>query len=299
MASLELLGGGSMDLDSLGGGLSGYLGLTAHEPQSKLDPSLIGFFSFSPTAVGADLTLACPEMMTFLLGPSTPPTQGQTSCRNARLLDDLSPLSVLVAQSLQCSICYRASLIRTSVMSLYFHDLNLWGHLEIMGRFMLMRDGVFLERLGEALFEESTGLLARTSAMTAATASALDSSVFMASSIISQQERAAAQSMWPPRSGELEMTLRAVLLDSFQATVDVEDETSNSYPQAPPIDWMDLDRSMDMAPPDDTEDESEELVCKPRGLTAQELEDSLAFAVKKYDEKTKICRDVDGECNNF
>lgn len=95
------------------------------------------------------------------------------------------------------------------------------------------------------------------------------------------------------------MTLRAVLLDSFQATVDVEDDTSSSYPEAPAVDWMDLDRSMDMTPPEDPEDESEEPVCKPRGLTAQELEDSLAFAVKKYDEKTKICRDVDGECNYF
>ncbi|KAI9236826.1 MAG: gamma-tubulin complex component protein [Podila humilis] len=293
MATLERIGGGSMDLDSLGGGLSEYLGLTAHEPQSRLDPSLAGFFSFSPTAVEADLTLACPEMMTFLLGPSTPPTQDQTNCRKVRLLDDLSPLSVLAAQSLQYSIHYQALLIRTSVMSLCFHDLNLWGHLEIMGRFMLMRDGVFLDRLGEALFEESTGLLARTSAMAAATASALDSSVFMASSIMSQQERAAAQSIWPPRSGELEMTLRAVLLDSFQATVGVEDGTSSSNPEASVIDWMDLDRSRDMTPPEDPEDESEDPVCKPRGLTAQELEDSLAFAVKKYDEKTKICRDVD------
>ncbi|KAG0025215.1 hypothetical protein BGZ81_007313 [Podila clonocystis] len=299
IASLEHLGdGGSMDLDPLGGGFSGYLGLTAHEPRSRLDPTLAGFFSFSPTAVEeveANLTLACPEMMTFFLGPSAPSALDRASNRHgARLLDDLSPLGVLAAHSLQYSIRYRASLIRTSVMSLYFHDLNLWGHLEIMGRFMLMRDGVFLERLGEALFDESTGLLARTSAMAAATASALDSSVLMASSIIGAQDRAAAQSNWPPRSGELEMTLRAVLLDSFQdLTVDVEDsDKRNGFLEVPTVDWMDLDRSMDMAPPKDLKDVSEESVCRPRGLATQELEDSLAFAVKKYDEKTKICRDV-------
>ncbi|KAF9294051.1 hypothetical protein BGZ74_011431 [Mortierella antarctica] len=299
MASLERLGAdGSMDLDPFGDGFFGYLGITAHEPQSKLDPSLAGFFSFSPTAVEAvdtNLTLACPDMMTFLLGPSTPPTLDRVSDRQgARLLDDLNPLSVLASQSLQYSIRYRASLIRTSVMSLYLHDLNLWGHLEIMGRFMLMRDGVFLERLGEALFDESTGLLARTSAMAAATASALDSSMFMTSSIMGQQDRAAAQSIWPPRSGELEMTLRAVLLDSFQdSTVEARDsDKQNSFLEVPTVDWMDLDHSMDIAPPKDPEDVSEEHVCRPRGLTAQELEDSLAFAIKKYDEKTKICRDV-------
>ncbi|KAG0088819.1 hypothetical protein BGZ93_010238, partial [Podila epicladia] len=299
MASLESrCADGSMDLDPLGDGFFGYLGLTAHEPQSKLDPSLAGFFSFSPTAVEAvevNLTLACPNMMTFLLGPSTPPTLDQATDRQgAKLLDDLSPLSVLAAQSLQYSIRYRASLIRTSVMSLYFHDLNLWGHLEIMGRFMLMRDGVFLERLGEALFDESTGLLARTSAMAAATASALDSSVFMTSSIMGQHDRAAAQSIWPPRSGELEMTLRAVLLDSFQdSTADVQDsDKQNSFLEVPTVDWMDLDQSMEMAPPEDPDGVSEEHVCRSRGLTSLELEDSLAFAVRKYDEKTKICRDV-------
>ncbi|KAF9309585.1 hypothetical protein BG003_009597 [Podila horticola] len=299
MASLSCLGSsGSMDLDPLGGGFSGYLGLTAYEPQSRLDPSLAGFFSFSPTdleAVEADFTLACPHMMTFLLGPSMPSTLGRANNRQeARLLDDLSPLSVLAAQSLQYSIRYQASLIRTSVMSLYFHDLNLWGHLETMGRFMLMRDGVFLERLGEALFDESTGLLARTSAMATATASALDSSVFMASSIVGQQERAAAQSIWPPRSGELEMTLRAVLLDSFQdSTADVENsDKQNSFAEASAVDWMDVDRSVDMAPPEDPEDVSEENVRRPRRLTVQELEDSLAFAVKNYDEKIKIRRDM-------
>ncbi|KAF9423039.1 hypothetical protein BGZ94_008424 [Podila epigama] len=277
--------GETMDLDpfkdpfgSHNNDASGYVGLTAQEPQSVLNPTLAGFFSLSTTGPqSSELKLACPELMEVFLGEST--TTG------IRLLDIQPPLSVMTAHSIRYSIEHRASMIRTSVLSLYFHDLNLMDHLEAMGKLMLMQDAMFLSRLSEALFEEGTGLLTKACAME-------------------------ASSSWPPMHGELEMALRAVLLDSFQESMSSEPEKESQgqvdgtnikdHPlQEVGIDWMDLDHSIRSIPTRDMEESrmylptKRTLKFKSQSLSVQELEDMFAFAVKSYDEQTtKNCRDA-------
>ncbi|KAG0286053.1 hypothetical protein BGZ96_009792 [Linnemannia gamsii] len=276
-----------------------------------LDPDLLGFFTFSSTlGQTKDLTLACPDMMSFLLEPtsstatngSSPPSG--TAGRKQTRLKGLAPLSVLAEQSLCYTIRARTSLINTCVMSLYFHDLNLLGHLEIMERFLLMRDGHFVARLGEALFEDETGLLIRCAeaANEAAASEATDAptkpgagigldrrgSVASTSSNTSTWRK--ARLTWPPRSGEVEMTLRAVLHDCFQ--VDGCDELGSSQ----------ADEESEMSDMEVEDDEAfrsfvrdsqrDRLMTNRRKISTEELEETLAFAVKGYEDESTICRDA-------
>lgn len=277
-----------------------------------LDPDLLGFFSFS-SSLGQtkDMTLACPDMTSFLLEPTTPiATNGSTPSGTAERkqirLEGLAPLTVLAEQSLCYTIRARASLINTCVMSLYFHDLNLLAHLEIMERFMLMRDGQFVARLGEALFEDETGLLIRcaeaaneaaASEMTDAstrpgTGTRLDRRVSVASTSSHTSTWRTARLTWPPRSGEVEMTLRAVLLDCFQTDGSHEFENSQAV--------VDSDLS-DMEVEDGEVSRSyvrrsqkSRLLSKRRKISSEELEETLAFAVKGYEDESTICRDANG-----
>ncbi|KAF9156683.1 hypothetical protein BG015_002887 [Linnemannia schmuckeri] len=284
---------------------------TARSLGLGLDPDLLGFFSFSSTlGQTKDMALACPDMMSFLLEPTTLTAADEfspagTTERKQIRLEGLAPLTVLAEQSLCYTIRTRASLINTCVMSLYFHDLNLLGHLEIMERFLLMRDGQFVARLGEALFENETGLLIRCAeaaneAATNETADAstrprdtgtgLDRRGSIASTSFNTSIWRKARLTWPPRSGEVEMTLRAVLLDCFQA--DGSDELGN--PQAA----MESDLS-DMEVEDGEMSRSfvrgsqkDHSLCKKRKIAAEELEETLAFAVKGYEDESTICRDA-------
>ena len=293
-----------------------------------LDPELQGFFSLSSTIGQSNtMSLACPDMMAFLLGPSTPLTSlasspqptlpcdfldtAQDGLANNHValahgashlrLDTMAPLTVLAEHSLCDSIRARTTLVNTCVMSLYFHDLNLLGHLEIMERFMLMKDGQFAMKLGEALFLDETGLLNRcaevaneaetlSSATTTSGAknerrSSMASSASGGSSASTWRN---IQLKWPPRSGELEMTLRAVLLECFHSTlpgIDLSGSGTNSQDLSD-VSEMDVEEmAAEEAPPRRT---------VKREVDAQELEDSLAFAVKEYDDQSKICRDANG-----
>ncbi|KAG0064005.1 hypothetical protein BGZ89_009461 [Linnemannia elongata] len=275
-----------------------------------LDPDLLGFFSFS-SSLGQtkDMTLACPDMMSFLLEPTTPiaangSTPSGTEERKQIRLEGLAPLTVLAEQSLCYTIRARASLINTCVMSLYFHDLNLLAHLEIMERFMLMRDGQFVARLGEALFEDETGLLIRcaeaaneaaASEMTDAstrpgTGTRLDRRVSVASTSSHTSTWRAARLTWPPRSGEVEMTLRAVLLDCFQADGSHEFENSQAVVDSGVSDMEVEDGEVSRSYVRGSQ--KSRLLSKRRKISAEELEETLAFAVKGYEDESTICRDA-------
>ncbi|KAK3840847.1 MAG: Spc98 family-domain-containing protein [Linnemannia gamsii] len=286
-----------------------------------LDPDLLGFFSISSTlGQSKDMSLACPNMMSFLLEPTTTvstvaangglllsPSGAATEQKQIRL-ERLAPLTVLAEQSLCYTIRVRASLINTCVMSLYFHDLNLLGHLEIMERFLLMRDGWFVARLGEALFEDEAGLLMRCAEASneAAASETADSATrpgagmnvgaknerrsSVASTSSSTSSWRKARLTWPPRSGEVEMTLRAVLLDCFQADEADEVESSRLVGES---DLLDMEIEDDGAPFQSfVLGAKKDRSVKRKKIGAEELEETLAFAVKGYDEENTICRDA-------
>ncbi|KAF9573198.1 hypothetical protein EC968_008940 [Mortierella alpina] len=297
-----------------------------------LDPELQGFFSLSSTIGQTNrMSLACPDMMAFLLGPSTPSaslasspqfaspsvisgttSQVQAGSSSTRLtpvhgasrlrLDSMAPLTVLAEHSLCDSIRARTLLVNTCVMSLYFHDLNLLGHLEIMERFMLMKDGQFVTKLGEALFLDETGLLnrcaqaAHKAERATSTTMTSDSKNERRSSMASSGSDGGSASTWrnvqlkwPPRSGELEMTLRAVLLECFHSTVSNTDSlgsgtNSHDVSDVSNVSEMDIEKYVEgqVAPRRTVK----------RDIDAQDLEETLAFAVKEYDDQSKICRDA-------
>ncbi|KAF9397229.1 hypothetical protein BGX21_009085 [Mortierella sp. AD011] len=280
--------------------------------ETSMDPDLQGFFSLSSN-IGQtkDMSLACPDMMEFLLQPSESSlnvqgafssassafssstlNQPKTSLNPSRSrLESMAPLGVLAEQCLGYTIHTRVSLVSTCVMSLYFHDLNLLGHLGIMERFMLMRDGQFIARIGEALFDEETGLLTRTARSTFAATTASTATGKEINRRNSTNSNASASSSWrtshlswPPRSGELELTLRAVLLECFQPT-GIQDDRSGDEIESD-SEYMDIeeDESMQRTRKDDA--------WKRRQLETHELEDMLAFAVKEYDDDFKLSKDV-------
>ncbi|KAF9966552.1 hypothetical protein BGZ70_001961 [Mortierella alpina] len=207
----------------------------------------------------------------------------------------MAPLTVLAEHSLCDSIRARTLLVNTCVMSLYLHDLNLLGHLEIMERFMLMKDGQFVMKLGEALFLDETGFLNRSAqAAYEAENATSDSKSERRSSMTSSASGGSGASTWrnvqlkwPPRSGELEMTLRAVLLECFHSTLSNTDFVSSGTNSPDVFDVSEMD----------VQEEAVEREASPRRtmrreVDAQELEESLAFAVKEYDDQSKICRDA-------
>ncbi|KAF9200628.1 hypothetical protein BGZ49_009136 [Haplosporangium sp. Z 27] len=272
----------------------------------RMDSDLQGFFSLSST-IGKtrDMSLACPDMMAFLLRPCTSPSnvivgnlsletpvlppnnqdQADSSNKPHRTrLGDMAPLAILAEQSFGYSIRTRISLISTCVMSLYFHDLNLLGHLEIMERFLLMRDGRFVARMEEALFEDETGLLTQTARAVLAEATDSGSNVSTGRLINMPAPYSwRTRLTWPPRSGELELTLRAVLLECFQPsdTQDLSDDDGESD-----LEYMDVEENGSI------QRIRKENVWKKKGLDANELENILAFAVKKYDDDSKIPKDA-------
>ncbi|KAF9186022.1 hypothetical protein BGZ50_002685 [Haplosporangium sp. Z 11] len=306
-----------------------------------LNPELQGLFALSSTLVHtSDISLACPDVMAFLLEPSSSsafdpssstallhtfshnePSETSHGTSTATYLQSMStmpsprsrleimaPLTVLAGQSLQYSIRARASLINTCVMSLYFHDMNLLGHLEIMERFFFMRDGQFVARLAEALFEEEEGLLSRCAQGTnepqvarSAVSGGGDNlplnndrrgsiiSIVSNTSVSSVSAWKNAKYQWPPRSGELEMALTAVLLDCFQSSESHLEDTRD-LDDAREFDASDMEAE-DHGPRQFLPMEEK---CRPlrRPLDAKDLEDSLAFAVKEYDDHTKICTDA-------
>ncbi|KAF8968212.1 hypothetical protein BGZ46_010919, partial [Entomortierella lignicola] len=272
----------------------------------RMDSDLQGFFSLSST-IGKtrDMSLACPDMMAFLLRPCTSPSNvivGNLSLETPVLppnsqyqadpsnkphrtrLGDMAPLAILADQSFGYSIRTRISLISTCVMSLYFHDLNLLGHLEIMERFLLMRDGRFVARMEEALFEDETGLLTQTARAVLAEATDSGSNVSTGRLINMPAPYSwRTRLTWPPRSGELELTLRAVLLECFQPSdsQDLSDDDGESD-----LEYMDVEEN------ESIQRIRKENVWKKKGLDANELENILAFAVKKYDDDSKIPKDA-------
>ncbi|KAF9580219.1 hypothetical protein BGW38_003228 [Lunasporangiospora selenospora] len=255
----------------------------------EMDPALAGFFSHSATVGNfQEMAFACPDMMSFLLEPlstgkdSSGPHSSFSATNKLSLLDVVPPLTVLADYSLKYSIRARTSLIHTCVLSLYFHDLNLRGYFDIVGRFLLMRDGSFRARLSEALFDEETGLLFK--------------AVYAANNPADHNQTSTGLSMarhkgkkWPPRTGELEMALRAVLLDSLQpvtADSDIggghsENETQRNHSQTA--------RSQEY-----DEEGNRHGSFKPldRTIDPQHLEEILAFAVREYDDKDVVCQDA-------
>ncbi|KAG0324690.1 hypothetical protein BGZ99_001576 [Dissophora globulifera] len=393
-----------MDIDMDQGGLSGESGLLLAQFGLGLYPDLQGFFSptLNMEQQASDTSLACPEMMAYLLEPATsahsaplapssdpttwmrsaptavnlslhhPVTLDSSSSIRSRL-DTMAPLRILAEQSLAQAISARVLLINTCVLSLYFHDLNLLGHLEIMERFLLMRDGQFVASVGDALFDEETGLLtrsARAALMTGANAtrmsggggssggvddtgaSTLANSVSASavigamagteagslsaaghgrpsltagdrrSSMISNASSAtswrAARQNWPPRSGELEMSLRAVLLDCLHSSMsgkmgrdiqqhidtDVEhDHSDDGNPEeesrSDDVSEMEVEddgvwpgprSAVSLAKRRAKHDETKLHTRRP--VDAQELEDTLAFAVMEYDDEIQISKDA-------
>ncbi|KAF9918994.1 hypothetical protein BX616_003244 [Lobosporangium transversale] len=312
----------------------------------EFNPDLQGFFSLSHTlGQTKDMSLTCPDMMEFLLEPLEEPTssmpsplslwtpdyashtttaagfseptgarkQGLSFSVKSTRLENMAPLTTLANCVFGKSISIRTSLINTCVLSLYFHDLNLLGHFDTLGRFMLMQDGVFVARMAQALFDEDTGLLARS--VLAATAvepkipdedRAPVGSVTVlpkASTSTSKSElRTSLKSTWPPRSGELEMTLRAVLLDCIQTqTAEVRNLGDEDKYDSEVSDMDICDDDKTYSPQRQQQQQTlsfrnklkkQDISRIKRSLDTQELEESLAFAIKEYNDVKKIPRNV-------
>ncbi|KAI1317327.1 hypothetical protein EDD11_008696 [Mortierella claussenii] len=274
-----------------------------------LDPDLQGFFSLSPSMGQVkDVSLACPDMMAFFLRPeiSSPSSSDFNSAVHTTTttrLDNTAPMIALADQSFSDSILSRTSLINTCVLSLYFHDLNLLGHLQVLERFMLMRDGNFVARVSQALFEEETGLLTRSArAATAAKISGVsggsqkeDSRRGSTSSMATPAFASAWRStrlIWPPRSGELEMALRAVLLDCFQASSAADAERKDFSKEEDDPNMSDMHAVEDRHTSRTRQHRDDINSPMQRSIDSAELEESLAFAVQEYDDEHKISRDA-------
>ncbi|KAF9433231.1 hypothetical protein BGZ76_009708 [Entomortierella beljakovae] len=295
---------GLMDIDIKASG-SQPVRLNSFELEPSMDPNLQGFFSLSTTLGDTkDMSLACPDMMEFLLKPTEKHTgyevlptalqsfksQGPPRSR----LESMAPLNILAEQCLADSIRTRASLISTCVMSLYFHDLNLLSHFDIMKRFQLLSDAEFTSRIEEALFDEETGLLTQTARASLAGTSSTGSANVRRDSTTSNSSKSSlwrsGRLTWPPKSGELELALRAVLLECFQSA-EYQDEMADEDAESD-IGNMDVEESMTSIKTAASTEGGRESTWKRRKIDPHELEDMLAFAVKDYDDDSNISKDA-------
>ncbi|RUS35131.1 Spc98 family-domain-containing protein [Jimgerdemannia flammicorona] len=120
----------------------------------------------------------------------------------------IPPLQILADQSLSHPLRAHCRLINASVLSLFFHDLNLRGHLTVLRRYMLLGDGVFVSGLTESLFTDEIE-----------TGDEMDTAGKRAG--IGLHIRLHSRQTWPPRGAELAMALKAVLLESIAANKEV------------------------------------------------------------------------------
>lgn len=120
----------------------------------------------------------------------------------------IPPLQILVDQSLSHPLRAHCRLINASVLSLFFHDLNLRGHLTVLRRYMLMGDGIFVSGLTESLFTDEIE-----------TGDEMDGAGKRVG--IGLHIRLHSRQTWPPRGAELAMALKAVLLESIAANREV------------------------------------------------------------------------------
>jgi len=290
-------------------------------PHSRdLDPDPQKFTQVtSSLGMANDPIIACPDKMNSLLEPATSfsdtysglPSVSSTGIHNGTPRDSfrvgtglqkIVSLAVLAEDGLCNAIERRTSLIHTCVLSLYFHDLNLLDHFNTMGRFLLMRDPQFTESLSQALFEGDMGLVSRavrasrTEVVGCRVGTALGGSsrhgLGYAISTAPGEMLFAEPLPWPPRSGELEMTLRAVLLDCiqyshdggdlFRSAVEVGNARSASSIEIEDGGAESLSASIRRAR-------------RRKRLSVSELERSLAFAVRDYDDDSKIPKDINGK----
>ncbi|KAG0235373.1 hypothetical protein BGW42_005352 [Actinomortierella wolfii] len=135
-------------------------------------------------------------------------TQEQEDPQHQQQEYALLPMAVQAQECISYPLKAHVAMIDTCFVSFFFHDMHVLDHWRVVGRFMLMRDGVFVSRLSEALFDDEHGFL--------------EQQLVKAAEYDRRQHgdssRRKTGAPWPPRGGELEAALRTVLLDSIQAT---------------------------------------------------------------------------------
>ncbi|KAF9354062.1 hypothetical protein BGX34_011237 [Mortierella sp. NVP85] len=287
-------------------------------PHSRdLDPDPQKFTQVtSSLGMANDIMIACPDRMNTLLEPVTSfsgtrsglPSISSTEIHNRTPRDPtglqkIVSLAVLAEDGLCNAIERRTSLIHTCVLSLYFHDLNLLDHFNTMGRFLLMGDPQFTESLSQALFEGEMGLVSRAvrafrtkddtevegcragTVLGGPSPHGLGSAIFTAPGGMLFAEPLP----WPPKSGELEMTLRAVLLDCIQYSHDGNDlfRSAVEAGNGRNVSSIEIEGG-------GTESSSGSIrrARRRKRLSVSELEQALAFAVRDYDDDTKIPKDI-------
>ncbi|KAI8359772.1 Spc98 family-domain-containing protein [Mortierella sp. GBAus27b] len=292
-----------MDVDESVLGSHGY-----RQPRNSLEPKPQDFISLPATlGMARDTLPTCPDLMEFLLSPpisqrGSPSAFHSTvltpdhdkACEdmvnNRSRLENIASLRALAEDGLCNAIQRRNSLIHTCVMSLYFHDLHLLDYLSAMERFMLMGDARFADGLSQALFEGDMGLVSRTvrAFRIWSDTEVIGGGAGRQSSAVSTWTRE-SQVLWPPRSGELEMTLRAVLLECIQSSSndDVHADSIGVINSA--SNDLDMEVEEGVAQPSSA---STRNMKRRKKLNISELEQSLAFAVQDYDDETKIPKDV-------
>lgn len=289
-------------------------------------------FAQLPSILGRarDILIGCPDMMEMLLEPTTPrppppssslatSTVALSTAVNGRIqgelnnrtrLENITSLTVLSEEGLCNAIERRNTLIHTCVISLYFHDLNLLDHLYVMDRFLLMGHALFVDSLSQALFEGDSGLVSRTARASRtkgdvrilggigigtgtgmASAESGGDMLKSAGSASTSGPLETERLPWPPRSGELEMTLRAVLLDCIQSL----SKDGIQIGSAGGINIASDDLDMEIEEDDVVQSlPASARKRKRQRLRVSELEQSLAFAVKDYDDDSKLPKDVNG-----
>ncbi|KAF9985862.1 hypothetical protein BGZ65_009594, partial [Modicella reniformis] len=285
-------------------------------------------FSLLPPTLGKarDSTKICPDGLELLLEPFAQPNNASSTSSfppppptnthgrmpkdmaSARIrLENVASLTILAEQSLYYAIEKRTSLINVCMMSLYYHDLDLMAHLYVMDRFLLMRNARFTEGLSLALFEGDTGLVSRAAqasifkgdvrVFTGQTGSGMgfiQSNDDRHSSAISvspsNPTRTISLPSWPPRSGELGMTLRAVLLDCFQS---LAKEGVNFESMGEDTCTSDgINSGIEVGETSQSSPVLTRKVLNRKGLSVTDLEQSLAFATKEYSDDSEIIQDV-------
>jgi hypothetical protein len=113
------------------------------------------------------------------------------------------PLSIMAQNSFSSAIDIQARLTQHALLSLFFNALNLRRHLNILHRYLLFGNGVFVTRLQEALFEDFDDDDVRSGGQPG-----LGLGIGMLK----------ANGIWPPNGGKVTLVLRSVLSDCLLET---------------------------------------------------------------------------------
>ncbi|CAG8637621.1 13643_t:CDS:10 [Cetraspora pellucida] len=136
------------------------------------------------------------------------------------------PLGAVTDLVLKHALICHCRLIDASILSIFFHDLDLRGHLNVLREFMLMGNGTFVSGLTDALFSDNIDYGEDFTAN-----SNYGSKIGMGLKLNSRKT-------WPPTGVEWRMALKTVITvailekknvenDNSQATIDAYEKVNN------------------------------------------------------------------------